>query len=83
MPKRKVTYEQDLALQTGRRKARHNQRMRAADRQERERVEAERAAAERDHHEHGWKNWEYVLDYTHEVRECRDCGFAEMRRVQF
>jgi hypothetical protein len=31
--------------------------------------------------DHAWRNWEYVLGHTHEVRECRDCGYAEMRKV--
>lgn len=33
-------------------------------------------------HVHSWRNWEYVLGYTHEVRECRDCSFAQMRPVR-
>lgn len=32
-------------------------------------------------HVHSWGNWQYVLDFTHEVRECRGCGFAEMRAM--
>lgn len=31
---------------------------------------------------HAWRNWEYVLGYTHEVRECRECGYAEIRPVR-
>ena len=53
---------------------RADERRREADAQ----AERDRAAAE---HEHRWSNWRYVLDYTHEVREC-GCGFAEMRKVR-
>jgi hypothetical protein len=55
-------------------------RAEARDREARDAAERERELAE---HVHGWKNWEYVLDYTHEVRECRVCGYAEMRKVRF
>lgn len=76
--KRKPTYEQDRALARGRQVARANQRRRVDARQQDEREAREREARERAH-VHGWKNWDYVLDYTHEVRECRDCGYAEIR----
>ena len=79
--KKKISYEQDLALEAGRQTARANQRRRMAAKQAAERAAAERAEAERNHR-HGWKNWDYVLDYTHEVRECRDCGYAEIRPVR-
>lgn len=79
--KRKITYEQDLALAHGRDVARANQRRRVAANEA-----AAKAAAERERvlaeHTHQWKNWDYVLDYTHEVRECRVCGYAEIRKVR-
>jgi hypothetical protein len=80
-PRKKISYEQDLALYHGRRTARANQRRRTAAKQEAEKLAAERAEAERNH-AHGWKNWDYVLNHTHEVRECRDCGYAEIRPVR-
>lgn len=81
MTKRKISYEQDLALAAGRQVARRNQRRRMAAKAAAEQAERERAEREANH-EHGWKNWEYVLGYTHEVRECRECGFAEIRPVR-
>lgn len=81
MTKRKPTYEQDRALARGRDVARANQRRRTAAKQAAEKADRERAEAAANH-EHGWKNWEYVLDFTHEVRECRDCGFAEIRPLR-
>lgn len=78
--KKKISYEQDRALARGRQAARANQRHRVAAKQAAEQAARERAEAEANH-VHGWKNWEYVLDFTHEVRECRDCGFAEIRPV--
>lgn len=54
---------------------------RAQAKREADRLEADRRQAEADH-VHGWKNWDYVLGYTHEVRECRDCGYAEIRPVR-
>lgn len=48
------------------------------------RVRAERERAEAAaNHVHSWKNWEYVMDFTHEVRECGECGFAEIQPVRF
>lgn len=78
---RKISYEQDLALERGRKVARTNQRRRVAANQAAAQAEADRREAAANH-THGWKNWDYVLNYTHEVRECRDCGFAEMRPIQ-
>lgn len=82
--KRKLSYEQDLALARGREVARSNQRRRVAQKQAAERATAEREREEREHYAkgHEWKNWDYVLNYTHEVRECRVCGFAEIRPVR-
>jgi hypothetical protein len=82
MSKRKISYEQSLALERGHQIARANQRRRVAARQTAERAAQERREAERNH-QHGWKNWDYVLNYTHEVRECRDCGYAEIRPVRW
>jgi hypothetical protein len=42
-------------------------------------ADRERAEAE---HSHSWGNWEYALEYTHETRQCRTCGFAEMRKLR-
>lgn len=48
---------------------------------------AARAAAHREacgmERPHAWRNWEYSEDYTHEARECRDCGATEVRKVRF
>jgi len=79
--KRKISYEQSLALDRGRSIARANQRRATAARREAEKATAARLEAEKNH-VHGWKNWDYVLGYTHEVRECRDCGYAEIRPVR-
>ncbi len=81
MHKRKISYDQDMALARGRNVARNNQRRRVTQNQEDARRAAERAEADRNH-VHGWKNWDYVMNHTHEVRECRDCGFAEIRKVR-
>ena len=53
-------------------------RAEASRREAEAKADRERAEAE---HQHRWHNWEYVLDWTHEVREC-DCGYAEMRKVR-
>jgi hypothetical protein len=45
------------------------------------RAEADRAKAAANH-VHSWRNWEYVLNYSHEVRECRECGYAEIRKTR-
>lgn len=81
MAKKKISYEQDMALARGRQTARANQRRATTAKQEAERAARDRAKAEANH-VHGWKNWEFVLSYTHEVRECRDCGYAEIRPVR-
>lgn len=77
MTKRKISYEQDVALARGRKVARANQRRRVAANQ------ADAAAAERERlaasHVHGWRNWEYDFDAGTETRECRDCHATETR----
>jgi len=83
--KRKISYEQDLALAAGRDIARSNQRRRTAQRQAEDKRIAEWEQAEREHIEkglHGWKNWEYSADYTTETRICRECGATETRKVR-
>lgn len=54
---------------------------RAEERRQQERAAADRAAAEASH-TCSWGNWAYVLEHTHEVRQCRSCGYAEMRPVR-
>lgn len=44
--------------------------------------EQEAQAGRKEAHVHAWGNWEYVLGFTHEVRGCRECGYAEMRMVR-
>ncbi len=83
MDKRKVTYEQDKALASGRDVARANQRRRVAAHQADERADAERARALAEHR-HGWKNWQYADDYKTETRTCRHpgCDVTETRAVR-
>ena len=45
-----------------------------------EQAEADRAKAAADH-QHLWGNWDYALDHTHEIHECRECGYAESARA--
>jgi hypothetical protein len=78
--KRRISYEQDLALCRGRDIARSNQRRRVAANRAADEAREERETQERGHE---WKNWDYVLNYTHEVRECRVCGFAEIRPIRY
>jgi hypothetical protein len=82
--KRRISYEQDLALSRGRDIARSNQRRRLAANRAADKAREERETQEREHYRHGheWKNWDYVLNYTHQVRECRVCGFAEIRPIR-
>jgi hypothetical protein len=53
---------------------------RADEARRRAEAEADRLRAEAEH-EHRYGNWFYVLDWTHEVREC-GCGYAQMRPVR-
>lgn len=78
--KRKLTYEQDLALQRGRNVARAHQRARVAAKQADERAQAERDRAAREH-EHVWSHRGYTDDYTNETHACRVCGATETRPV--
>jgi hypothetical protein len=77
--KRKVTYEQSVALERGRNVARRNQRARVAARQAAEQAarDAQRAAAE---HVHYWLDWSLNDDDVTETRECSRCGATETRQ---
>ena len=88
MTKRKISYEQDLALARGRDVARSNQRARLAQRARQDAAVLEREAQEAKEAAkcasgfHGWKNWRYSADYKTETRVCRVCGAAEARPVR-
>lgn len=78
-PKRKVSYEQSVALDYGRAVARRNQRQRAAakDAARREDEDAERAAAA---HVHYWRDWSLNEDDVTESRSCANCDVTETRK---
>lgn len=76
MTERKVTYEQSVALDRGRKVARANQRQRVADREAAERAAEEARAAAA--HVHSWRDWSLNDDDVTETRECR-CGTSETR----
>jgi hypothetical protein len=78
--KRKITYEQDLALVRGRKVARSNRRARLAAKEALEQAGRGRSEAEANH-VHNFSPGEYVLDYSHSVHECR-CGYAVIRPVK-
>ena len=79
--KRKISYEQSLALDRGRATARTNQRRRMADKEAAAKADAERERMLAEHR-HAWKNWEYAEDYKTESRACRICGEVETRPVR-
>jgi hypothetical protein len=85
MTKRKITYEQDQALEYGRSIARRNQRQRVAVRQAADKAQAERERQLADHIAkgfHSWKNWEYNFENMTETRVCRECGATETREIR-
>jgi hypothetical protein len=77
---RKRSYAQRDAQLKATEAARGAAARRADEARRRADAEADRLRAEAEH-EHRYGNWFYVLDWTHEVRECA-CGFAEMRKVR-
>jgi hypothetical protein len=87
--KKKITYEQGMALDHGRSVARANQKRRVAAKQDAIKVQAERDKQTAKHdvaHAEGfgsWKNWEYDFDSMTETRVCRDCDRTETRKISF
>ncbi len=76
--KKKITYEQDLALASGRSIARMNQRERMARKEADRKAQEERERFLRDHL-HGWSNWAYDFEAGTETRTCRHCHESETR----
>lgn len=83
MDRKRISYEQDRALERGRQVARRNQRHRVAEREAAEKAQAERERHLAEH-PHEWKNWVYADDYKTETRTCRvwGCGATETRAVR-
>lgn len=83
--KKKISYDQAMALDRGARDWNRRQHREKVQREADAKAKAEReayAAACGVTRFHNWKNWEYSSDYTTESRTCRECGATETREVR-